>query len=175
MGNLSNALLNYKHDHPDIEWRDMADAIGISLQSMVNYLNEKATPRDSTLTLISKVLEIPKDELIDSKEENEETDSEEDLEYEYEEEESAADQELDPEEAPEDEQRTEIHILIGERQTEKPVTGLKPYRVVAIQRIKELADAISRNPDSESIPEWANEIIEQSELMKRMQKSEVGG
>lgn len=171
MGNLSNALLNYKHDHPDIEWRDMADAIGISLQSMVNYLNEKATPRDSTLTLISKVLEIPKDELIDSKEEIEEAEVE-DLEYEYEEEESAADQELDPGETPEDEQRIKVHILIGERQTEKPVTGLKPYRVAAIQRIKELADAISQDPDSESIPEWANEIIEQSELMKRMQKTE---
>lgn len=170
MGNLSNALLNYKHDHPDIEWRDMADAIGISLQSMFNYLNGKATPRDSTLTLISKVLEIPKDELIDSKEESEEAEVE-DLEYEYEEEESAADQELDPEETPEDEQRIKVHILIGERHTEK-VTGLKPYRVAAIQRIKELADAISQDPDSESIQEWANEIIEQSELIKRMQKTE---
>ena len=171
MGNLSNALLNYKHDHPNIEWGDMADSIGISLQSLVNYLKGKATPRESTLTLIPKVLEIPKDELIDSKEENDESE-EEDPEYEYEEEESTDDQEVDPEEAPEDEHRTEIHIMIGERQAEKTVTGLKPYRVAAVQRIKELADAISQDPDSESIPEWANEIIEQSELMKRMQKWE---
>ena len=61
--------------------------------------------------------------------------------------------------------------MIGERHTEKSDRP-KPYRVAAIQRIKELADAISQDPDSESIPEWANEIIEQSGLMKRMQKTE---
>jgi transcriptional regulator with XRE-family HTH domain len=149
MGNLKSALMNYKRNHPDVEWRDMADAIGISMQSLLNYLGEKSAPRDSTLTMISKVLEIPKDELKDEEMEPEE----------------AEDAEEEPE-APE-EPETEVHITVGE----PPTIGVKPYYVATAQRIKELADAISRNPvNYQKIPEWAEEIIEQAELAKRMER-----
>lgn len=69
---LGDALHEYKRTHPDITWADIADAIGISLQSLFNYVNGRTTPRASVVTMIAKVLEIDADALFEAEEEPEE-------------------------------------------------------------------------------------------------------
>jgi transcriptional regulator with XRE-family HTH domain len=178
MGNLKNALCRYKQDHPDLVWADIAESIGITLASLVNYLAEKVTPRESTLQMISKVLEIPVDELRDDvlDEIDQEDLSEglsEDPDDQDEDFDDQEDAEEDPEEDPDHEEKTEVHISIGEmgRVHTRPPIGVKPYYVASIQRIQELADAISRNPGNMKMAaEWACEILEQVELTKRMRK-----
>jgi transcriptional regulator with XRE-family HTH domain len=107
MGKLKDSLILYKDDHQDITWADMADAIGISFQSLLNYINGKVTPRASTLTMIAKVLEVPIDELRDAEEELEE--AEEDL---LETVTSEADEEELEDETEEDE-KTTVHVIVG--------------------------------------------------------------
>ena len=68
---LGDALHEYKRTHPDITWADIADAIGISLQSLFNYVNGRTTPRASVVTMIAKVLEIDADALFETEEEPE--------------------------------------------------------------------------------------------------------
>ena len=119
MGNLKTALCRYKEDHPDLVWADIAESIGITLASLVNYLAEKVTPRESTLQMISKVLEIPVDELrddvldeIDQEDLSEElSEDPDDQEEDFDDQEDA---EEDPEEDPDqEEEKTEVHISIG--------------------------------------------------------------
>ena len=68
---LGDALHEYKRTHPDITWADIADAIGISLQSLFNYVNGRTTPRASVVTTIAKVLEIDAEALLETEEEPE--------------------------------------------------------------------------------------------------------
>lgn len=51
---------------------------------------------------------------------------------------------------------------------EKPPVGVKPYYIQAEYRIRELAEAISRNPNCDRVKEWAIEIALQKELICRM-------
>lgn len=56
--------------------------------------------------------------------------------------------------------------------TNKPPLGARPYYIAAENRIKELAQAISRYADTgmtENITEWAQEIILQCALLEVMQ------
>ena len=53
---------------------------------------------------------------------------------------------------------------------EKPPIGAKPYYIQAEDRIKELAEAISRNPNCDRVKEWAVEIALQKELIDRMKE-----
>lgn len=70
--NLRDALFEYRRIHPDITWADMADAIGISLQSLFNYINGRVTPKVSTLTMIAKTLELDVEAFLETEEEPEE-------------------------------------------------------------------------------------------------------
>jgi len=41
---------------------------------------------------------------------------------------------------------------------EKPPMGVKPFFIAIPERIRDLAEAISRNPESEKVGQWALEI-----------------
>lgn len=133
MGKLKNELILYKDDHQDITWADMADAIGISFQSLLNYINGKVTPRASTLTMIAKVLEVPIDELRDAEEELEEVEEDllETVTQEEDEEELEDEQE---EEETEEEEKTTVHVIVGNT---KPKTTVRDicYAVASDLRI----------------------------------------
>ena len=51
---------------------------------------------------------------------------------------------------------------------EKLPIGVKPYYIQAEWRIEELASAIYRNPASDKVKEWADEIILQKKLIEDM-------
>ena len=53
---------------------------------------------------------------------------------------------------------------------EKPPIGVKPYYIQAEDRIREIAEAIIRNPNCDRVKEWAVEIALQKELIDRMKE-----
>lgn len=69
---LGDALHEYKRTHPDITWAEIADAIGISLQSLFNYVNGRTTPRASVVKTIAEVLELDVEAFLETEEEPEE-------------------------------------------------------------------------------------------------------
>ena len=132
MTKLNQAITKYKNQHPDMSWGEIADKMQISELMLRKYATENTKPRDSTLHLIAGVLQVDPESL--------------------------------KEDAKEEPEKTTVHIVVGkkeepEEKADRPPLGVKPYDIAAVHRIKDLADAISRNPsDFKKVSEWAEEI-----------------
>ena len=57
-----------------------------------------------------------------------------------------------------DTETAKARVLRNQEEPEKPPMGVKPFFIAIPERIRELAEAISRNPESEKVGQWALEI-----------------
>ena len=57
-----------------------------------------------------------------------------------------------------DTETAKSRVLRKQEAPEKPPMGVKPFFIAIPDRIRELSEAISRNPESENVGQWAQEI-----------------